>query len=102
AATRSLEDRAEGAEPALRQALRRDLALETRRRLEQLLERLDPLKSPRRLRELRAVEALEALGSPPARRLLGGLAQALPQAWRTQEARDSLRRLAAPAGRAGE
>jgi WD40 repeat protein len=102
AATRALEDLAEGAEPALRQALLGKLTLETRLRLEQVLEKLDPLKSPQRLRELRAVEVLEALGSPRARRLLDGLAQGLPQARLTQEARGSLRRLAAPAGRAGK
>jgi hypothetical protein len=102
AATRALEDLAEGAEPALRQALLGERTLETRRRLEQVLEKLGPLKSPQRLRELRAVEVLEALGSPRARRLLEGLAQGLPQARLTQEARGSLRRLAAPSGRAGK
>jgi hypothetical protein len=102
AASQALEDLAEGAAPAVRQALRGQPSLETRRRLGQVLEKLDPLKSPQRLRELRAVEVLEGIASPRARRLLEGLAQGMPEAGLTQEARASLRRLAARASREGK
>src|SRR5207245_874239 len=50
-ATKALEDLAEGAAPAIREALRGPLSLETSRRLGLVLEKLDPLKSPQRLRE---------------------------------------------------
>jgi WD40 repeat protein len=93
-ATLELEDLAEAAEPALRLARKTTLAEESRRRIARLLEKLDPLVSAKRLRELRAVEVLEAIGSPKARRLLEVLAKGLPQAQLTQEARGALGRIA--------
>jgi WD40 repeat protein len=93
-ATAELEDLAEAAEPALREALKTPLAEESRRRVERLLEKLDPLKSAKRLRALRAVEVLEGIGSPEARRLLEELAAGIPNAQLTREARAALERLA--------
>jgi hypothetical protein len=42
---------------------------------------------------VRAVLALEARGTPEARRLLEKLADGAPEAWLTQESRAALRRL---------
>jgi RNA polymerase sigma factor (sigma-70 family) len=94
-ATRGLEALGELADPALRKALERRPPLEARRRIEQLIDKGDKAElSPERLRELRAVEALEHLGSPAARRLLKTLAEGAPEAWLTQEAKGALKRLA--------
>ena len=45
------------------------------------------------LRRLRAVHALERIGSPEARALLRKLAKGMPEARLTQDAQDALRRL---------
>jgi WD40 repeat protein len=53
--------------------------------------------SPDRLRSRRAVAALEYAATPEARQLLQTLANGMPGAWLTAEARASLSRLGAPA-----
>jgi RNA polymerase sigma factor (sigma-70 family) len=84
--------------PAAVAGLRARLAgapsLEVRRRLMRLLEKYDPrVPSPDRLRELRAVELLEQLGTADARAVLTSLAGGGPAARLTQDAAASLRRL---------
>jgi RNA polymerase sigma factor (sigma-70 family) len=69
-----LEALGELAEPALRQALAEDPPLEVRQRLERLLARPATTLPARQLRELRAVELLEWIGSPAARKVLDDLA----------------------------
>jgi WD40 repeat protein len=88
----ALEKQAAALEPLLRQALAGKPKLEVRRRLER---RLAPLEgwSPNRLRQLRAVEALEYAGSNEAKRLLEELAGGAPDAWLTREAKASRERL---------
>jgi WD40 repeat protein len=93
AASAALEKLGELAEPALRQAVA-GAPLETRRRLEVLLSKADGTPAPLRLRELRAVTALEWIGTAPARQVLKALAAGAPEARLTQEARASLLRLA--------
>ncbi len=90
-----LEKREELAEPALRRALRKQpSSLETRRRLEALLQRLEgPITSTETLRRLRAVEALEHIGSPEARQVLQTLSEGAPQALLTREVKAALKRL---------
>src|SRR5207248_1912489 len=61
-AAEELEQMGEGAMAALRKALEGRPAVETRRRVEELMEKLTGL-SPERLRIVRAIEALEAIGS---------------------------------------
>jgi WD40 repeat protein len=95
-ATAELEAFGEAARPALRRTLAERPTLEVRRRVERLLEQLDQerrMPSPERLRQLRALEVLERIGSPQAGQIFATLAQGSPQAWLTQEAQGALGRL---------
>jgi hypothetical protein len=83
----------EAAEPLLKQALADGLSAEARRRVEAVLGQLDPTANPQRLRDLRAVEALEISGTPEARRLLEELSAGAPTARLTRDAKAALRRL---------
>jgi WD40 repeat protein len=82
----------ESAGPALRKALAGSPPLEMRRRVEQLLRRLNQW-TPERLRALRALAVLEQADTPEARAVLGGLARGAPGTWLTREAEKVLRRL---------
>jgi hypothetical protein len=88
-----LDDLDEAAESAIRLALRAGPTLEVRRQLEKLLLRLDKITPPR-LRQLRAIVALERTASPEARKLLRELAGGDEGAWLTEEAKTTLERLA--------
>ena len=92
----ALERLGEDAESSLRRALADKPSLESRRRVERLLERLviAPVNDPARLRELRAVEVLEHINTVEARRVLAALAKGTPEARLTREAQASLDRLA--------
>jgi len=96
-AQKELEKLGEPAAPACRKALAGKPSLDFRRRLEALLERQAREArhpSPERLRDLRAVEVLERMGTPEAQRVLRIVAAGAPGAWLTREARASLERLA--------
>jgi hypothetical protein len=96
-ATRELARLGEQAEPALRKALEGRPALETRRRLEALLEKASELwrnPSPERVRMLRSLEVLERAGTEEARQVLEALARGAPGARLTEEAKASTERLA--------
>ena len=68
-------------------------APETARRIEQLLARKPDVSSrPDLLRRLRAMQVLERVGTPEARRVLADLADGLPLAAETREARAALAR----------
>ncbi len=84
----------ESAEPALRLALKANPSLETRKRLETLLDALDPARPLRgeALRGVRAVQILERIGTSEARRILERLAQGLESASVTRAAKDALAR----------
>jgi WD40 repeat protein len=94
-ASKGLTDLGELAVPALKAALDTDVPLETRRRLEALLERtrrgLNP--TPEELLAVRGVTALERIGSREAREVLRALAEGTPPARLTREARAALHRL---------
>ncbi|MFO0969684.1 MAG: WD40 repeat domain-containing protein [Gemmataceae bacterium] len=81
--------------PALRARLATKRApLEEQRRIESLLSRLDnPDAIPHCLAELRAIEALENIATPPARSLLAALSTGAPESTVTREAGLALRRL---------
>jgi WD40 repeat protein len=71
-----------------------DCSAEVRRRVGELLNKLDRSPPPAaELRALRAVEVLERIGSPEARRLLEALGQGAEGARQTEEARAAARRL---------
>jgi RNA polymerase sigma factor (sigma-70 family) len=88
---RGLGDRAE---PALRKALADDPPLDLRQRLERLLKRSGKGPPAELRRNLRAVEVLELIGSPDARRVLQALAGGVPSARLTREAKSASKRLA--------
>jgi WD40 repeat protein len=94
AASRGLAELDELAEAALRQALKEKPPAEMKRRIEELLDKLErrPLP-PEALRGVRAVEALEHIGTTEARKLLEALAKGAPEARLTCDASASLKRL---------
>jgi hypothetical protein len=101
-AARALAAMGELARPALIEAKANAPTLEARRRAERLLEGLKGRSaSPATLRVLRALEILEDVGSPEARRVLEDLSRGAAAARVTQEARDALRRLDSRRARPG-
>jgi WD40 repeat protein len=93
-ASQNLEQLAELAEPAIRQALAKNPPVETTRRLELLLVKVEQTATgPEALRTLRAVPVLEGIGSAEAVAVLRALAGGAPQARQTQEAQAALERL---------
>jgi RNA polymerase sigma factor (sigma-70 family) len=94
AASRELAALGERAEPALRDALNGNPALELRRRIEQLLAPLDAdvNRTPETLRNIRAVCVLEQIGNAEARRVLEQLARGTAGARLTREARAALKK----------
>jgi RNA polymerase sigma factor (sigma-70 family) len=96
-AMRELEKAGEVAAAALREALSAGPPLEVRRRVEQLLSRLEGW-TPEWLRAYRALLVLERLATPEALRLLRSLADGAPEARLTREVRGCLLRLARRAG----
>jgi WD40 repeat protein len=91
-AARDLEALQEVAESSLRRAALSGLSPEAGRLADDLLMKLE--HGATHLRALRAVEALERIATPNARRLLGDLSHGAPQTRLTQEAQISLERLA--------
>ena len=91
---RQLEKIGEEAEAALRKTLAARPSAEVRRRVEQLLEKLERGILPgTRLQQLRAIEVLEHIGTPDAQEVLKKLAKGAPEARLTQEAKAALARL---------
>src|SRR5262249_17498698 len=94
---RAADELGEFGEPvagALRKALGRATDLESRRRIEQVLEEIErPVPSGKRLQALRAVEVLGKVGTPAGQELLATLAEGASGARLTSEARITLERL---------
>lgn len=98
-ASRDLHELGDSAESVMRRALREQPSLEVRRRLEQILDKLESGgRPPDQLRMLRGVEVLERIGIPEARQVLESLARGASEARLTQEAKAALARLAARPG----
>jgi RNA polymerase sigma factor (sigma-70 family) len=96
-ATSELEKLGPAALDAMRKALDGKPALETRRRLEPLVEKLQREQWPtsgKRLRTWRALEVLERAGTSEAKEVLAALANGAPGARQTGEAEAALERLA--------
>jgi RNA polymerase sigma factor (sigma-70 family) len=92
-ATKELAKLGDAIAPDLRGALAKKPALEMRRRVQQLLDQTRDW-TPKRLRDHRAIQALEHVGSPPAREVLQALAEGAPEARRTEESKAALQRMA--------
>src|SRR5262249_42618332 len=96
-AFRELKKLQEVAEPTLHQALSGNPPLEMRRRVQLLLQGRhhgEVLVPPGEvLQHVRAMQVLEAIGTPEVRRWLERLAEGAPQAWIPRAARSALERL---------
>jgi RNA polymerase sigma factor (sigma-70 family) len=92
-ASAELEKVGTGAAAAMREALEKAPSAESRRRLEALLGKIDRGAAPEQGRALRAVEVLENVGTPEARRLLEALAKNSPHAELARAAKAALGRL---------
>jgi RNA polymerase sigma factor (sigma-70 family) len=99
AATKELQGAGEQAKAAVRNALQSEIPLETRRRLEQILNVLTDAPSPDVVRNVRAIMALERIGAPEAELVLKALAQGASGARESKEAKASVDRLAQRASR---
>ncbi len=94
AATKALAAVADHADAKLQAALKDSTNAEQLQRLESLIEKAGSVASDTaRLRQVRAVEVLERIGTPEAKRLLKALAGGASGATQTREAAESLRRL---------
>jgi RNA polymerase sigma factor (sigma-70 family) len=96
-ATSELEKLGGAAVGARQKALEAKPALETRRRLEQLIDKQEREEWPasgERLRIWRVLEVLERIGTPEAKEVLTTLANGAPGARQTVEAKAALQRLA--------
>jgi hypothetical protein len=91
-ATKDLVALGDRAESILREAAPKASA-ESRRRIQGILMQIDPACSADLIRNLRAVEVLEWLGTSEARQLLTILAGGDPEARQTREAKAALERL---------
>jgi WD40 repeat protein len=93
-----LEKWGDWAERALRQARAGQPELEARRRVDDLLEKLQTrpelITSPEWLRALRVLETLERIDTPATRHVFEMLAKGPPDAWLTQEAQAARERAA--------
>jgi hypothetical protein len=93
AAAKQLEKTGEQITPAVQAALKGKITLESRRRLEQILNTFAGVPGPELLRQIRAIVALERIGSPEAAAVLEAVAKGAPGARQTEEAKASLERL---------
>jgi RNA polymerase sigma factor (sigma-70 family) len=89
-AARALEDLGEAAEKAIREAQAANPTLEVRQRIVQFLEKRDQAA----VRQLRAIEVLEQIGTPEARQSLGMLAKTAPNPRVAEAAAAAVARLA--------
>jgi RNA polymerase sigma factor (sigma-70 family) len=93
-AYKELEGMGSVVQPALRKALERPVSQEVRQRLQDLVTAVPHVLSGDALRNVRAIQALEALGSDGTRDILAAVAKGAAAARETREAAASLERLA--------
>jgi WD40 repeat protein len=103
AAERALAEVGEPAIPAISTAAKEHRSLEVRQRCQRLLDKLQRwhIPPPEQLRQLRALEVLERIKTPEARRILAKHAEGPEDAWLTRDAKGILARLTihSPTGR---
>jgi WD40 repeat protein len=95
-AAEELENLGELSRPDIVKAIESKPSLEVRQRLDDLLRSLDQRMgrpTPDELRQIRAVQVLEWLGTPESRQLLDELAKGSSAMWQTQEAKAAVERL---------
>ncbi|MHB1425062.1 MAG: WD40 repeat domain-containing protein [Gemmataceae bacterium] len=92
-AMRELSEAGFDAADALRRALANSPSAEAKRRMEDLLNRLNKGGDPERLRSLRAIEVLERIGTPQAKEVLWGLSRKPLSKELDDEIHASLRRM---------
>jgi hypothetical protein len=93
-ASQALEKVGRGVLPELNKALKNNSTLEAQERMEKIVARLEQeTASPKELRETRAVEVLEHIGTPDAQDLLTTLASGAPGEILTDQASAALARL---------
>lgn len=92
-ASRELARLEEQAFPSLDRYLKTSPSAEARRRIERLLSSLSKTPPPGVLQDVRAIEALEIIGTKEARQILQRLAGGEPAARQTQEAKSALQRM---------
>lgn len=95
AATMRLRELGERAVISLREGLKARPSLEVRLRVKNLLKLLEEPQSGGLLRQLRAVAILERIGTLEAQQILKALAEGMPEARVTREAKESLERMRA-------
>jgi RNA polymerase sigma factor (sigma-70 family) len=95
AARKELRNLGDAAHPALRQALKDKPSLELRKNIQSLLPDTFVVRSPEKLRQIRAIMVLEQIGDTAARRLLQRLTEGTAEARQTREAKAALQRLEA-------
>jgi HEAT repeat protein len=91
-ATEELSKLGDAIAPDLRRTLENKPSLEVRRRIQQLLDQSRNWTGER-LRDHRAIQALQHIGTRPAHEVLRALAEGAPEAYRTEEAKAALQRL---------
>src|SRR5262249_37770223 len=97
-ATKALTPLASIAEPVLREALDKSTSPESRRRIGELLAKVELIPTGDRLRHLRSIEVLERIATPEARQELRRLGEGGAEAELTREAKAALSRLDAARG----
>lgn len=95
-ATAALRKMGESATPAFQLALEKKPGIEVRRRIERLLADAQDSTPPEMTRQIRAVQVLEEIATPEARKILQKLAKGASGARLTEAARESLGRLDKP------
>jgi hypothetical protein len=93
AAFEELEKMDDTAHAVLRQELLSATSLEKRCRIQSLLSVPWLVRSPEKLRQIRAIMVLERIGNAEARRVLEGLAEGASEARQTREAKAAVKRL---------
>jgi hypothetical protein len=94
AASKELKELGKAVEPVLRKALAASPSAEVRKRLEELCAGVRDTKlTPEMLRQMRAIQVLERIGSTEAQEFLAVLAEGPPWARPAQDARAASERL---------
>lgn len=81
------------AKPFLNEALKKTKMLETKRRIQRLLDNMPTEWSAEHMRQYRAVEILDVIGTDASRHILRELAMGAPAAYLTQLAQERIQRL---------